>query len=69
MTGQNRDKKYWMHGSTFFNSGYVDYLDANFPDTSPELYEREMQPPYQPQQEEEEEYTGDWTTDPELWGE
>lgn len=26
----DRDKKYWMHGSTFFNSGYVDYLDKNF---------------------------------------
>lgn len=25
-----RDKKYWMHGSTFFNSGYVDYLDSNY---------------------------------------
>lgn len=24
------DRKYWMHGSTFFNSGYVDYLDTNF---------------------------------------
>lgn len=27
---KDRDKKYWMHGSTFFNSGYVDYLDKNF---------------------------------------
>lgn len=24
------DRKYWMHGSTFFNSGYVDYLDCNY---------------------------------------
>lgn len=27
---QGRDKQYWMHGSTFFNSGYVDYLDENY---------------------------------------
>lgn len=27
---KGRDKKYWMHGSTFFNSGYIDYLDANY---------------------------------------
>lgn len=26
----NTDLKYWKHGSTFFNSGYVDYLDANY---------------------------------------
>lgn len=25
-----RDQKYWMNGSTFFNSGYVDYLDKNY---------------------------------------
>ena len=30
MEDSNRDKKYWMHGSTFFNGGYVDYLDENF---------------------------------------
>lgn len=30
MEGEGRDKKYWMHGSTFFNSGYVDYLDENY---------------------------------------
>lgn len=30
MESENRDKKYWMHGSTFFNSGYVDYLDCNY---------------------------------------
>lgn len=24
---QGRDVQYWKHGSTFFNSGYVDYLD------------------------------------------
>lgn len=27
---KDRDRKYWMHGSTFFNSGYVDYLDKNY---------------------------------------
>ena len=30
MEGEGRDKRYWMHGSTFFNSGYVDYLDENY---------------------------------------
>lgn len=30
MEDSHRDKKYWMHGSTFFNGGYVDYLDENF---------------------------------------
>ena len=30
MKSEERDKKYWMHGSTFFNSGYVDYLDENY---------------------------------------
>lgn len=30
MESEHRDKKYWMHGSTFFNSGYVDYLDCNY---------------------------------------
>lgn len=25
-----RDIKYWKNGSTFFNSGYVDYLDSNY---------------------------------------
>ncbi|WP_372997416.1 replication protein [Lutispora sp.] len=24
------DLKYWQNGSTFFNSGYVDYLDSNY---------------------------------------
>lgn len=32
-TRQGKDPKYTMHGSTFFNSGYVDYLDANYQDT------------------------------------
>lgn len=30
MESEHRDRKYWMHGSTFFNSGYVDYLDRNY---------------------------------------
>ena len=30
MESKHRDRKYWMHGSTFFNSGYVDYLDKNY---------------------------------------
>ncbi|MGE5633378.1 MAG: replication protein [Caulobacteraceae bacterium] len=24
------DMQYWQNGSTFFNSGYIDYLDANY---------------------------------------
>lgn len=28
----SRKEKYIMHGSTFFNSGYVDYLDENYVD-------------------------------------
>lgn len=31
----NNDRKYMMHGSTFFNSGYVDYLDENFEGSEP----------------------------------
>lgn len=27
---KNTDKKFWKIGSTFFNSGYVDYLDKNY---------------------------------------
>lgn len=27
-----KDEQYVMYGSTFFNSGYVDYLDANYQD-------------------------------------
>ena len=30
MTENKKDKQYWQHGSTFFNSGYVDYLDKNY---------------------------------------
>lgn len=36
MDSQHRDKKYWMYGSTFFNSGYVDYLDENYCSGTPE---------------------------------
>ena len=25
-----RDQEYWLNGSTFFNSGYADYLDKNY---------------------------------------
>ena len=45
MESEHRDKKYWMHGSTFFNSGYVDYLDKNYdseiPEKEPEIPEEE----------------------------
>lgn len=27
---KDQERKFWMHGSTFFNSGYVDYLDNNY---------------------------------------
>lgn len=27
---KGEEKKYWQYGSTFFNSGYVDYLDENY---------------------------------------
>ena len=57
----DRNKKYWMHGSTFFNSGYVDYLDKNF------ISGNESKQIINEPEEEEEEYTGDWTTDPDLW--
>lgn len=30
------EKQYIMHGSTFFNSGYVDFLDANFEQPKPQ---------------------------------
>lgn len=49
MESENRDRKYWMHGSTFFNSGYVDYLDENC------LSEKQIgKPPEEPEIEEEE---------------
>lgn len=27
---RDRDMRYWQNGSTFFNSGYVDFLDENY---------------------------------------
>ncbi|NHI49113.1 hypothetical protein FDE94_14955 [Clostridium botulinum] len=30
---QEEDKKYIQHGSTFFNGGYMDYLDSNYKET------------------------------------
>ena len=50
---KDRDKKYWMHGSTFFNSGYVDYLDKNFISVEKTVPGTEQFP------EEEEELVGD----------
>lgn len=44
MKSENRDMKYWMHGSTFFNSGYVDYLDCNYEsEKTKELVQEEEQ--------------------------
>lgn len=37
MSDSGRDRKYWMHGNTFFNSGYVDYLDENWGQESEDL--------------------------------
>jgi len=34
LTAEKTDRKFIKQGSTFFNSGYVDYLDANFADHS-----------------------------------
>lgn len=31
---KGKDKQYIQHGSTFFNSGYVDYLDSNYDNTT-----------------------------------
>ena len=30
LESKNKDIQYWKHGSTFFNSGYIDYLDCNY---------------------------------------
>lgn len=38
------DPKYIMMGSTFFNSGYVDYLDANYESTE---HKKKAEPPKQ----------------------
>lgn len=53
MESENRDKKYWMHGSTFFNSGYVDYLDCNY------IPEKTEIPPVENENPEDEELVGD----------
>ena len=50
---KDRDRKYWMHGSTFFNSGYVDYLDKNYLSGNEENL-------INPEQEEEELVGDDW---------
>lgn len=50
MEEEGRDRRYWMHGSTFFNSGYVDYLDKNY---LSDIQRRKPEP--KPTEEEEEE--------------
>lgn len=41
-----KDKQYMKHGSTFFNGGYVDYLDANYQEPEkkdePDRYDNPM---------------------------
>lgn len=32
---QDKDMQFWQNGSTFFSSGYIDYLDANYVDIEP----------------------------------
>ncbi len=39
---QGKDKQYLQNGSTFFNSGYVDYLDANYQEDKPESLYQEI---------------------------
>lgn len=31
---KDKDRQYWQNGSTFFNSGYIDFLDENYEDSS-----------------------------------
>ena len=38
----NTDMQYWKYGSTFFNSGYIDYLDENY---TPRLIKDHKQAP------------------------
>ena len=52
---KDTDKKYWKHGSTFFNGGYVDYLDEN--------YETNNKPVVQSQKTEDEEPAMDFWSD------
>lgn len=54
MEKEHRDRKYWMHGSTFFNSGYVDYLDSNYVSVNEQTQSKETA-----EQEEDEELVGD----------
>lgn len=53
MESSGREQKYWMHGSTFFNSGYVDYLDKNYGSEETEVL------PVQNKEEDLEELVGD----------
>jgi DNA replication protein DnaD len=39
---QGTEKQYLKNGSTFFNSGYVDYLDANYESDKPESLYQEI---------------------------
>lgn len=43
---QGKEKQYIAHGSTFFNSGYVDYLDENYQEVGGDtpLYEEVLDP-------------------------
>ena len=34
-TKENEDERYQQYGSTFFNSGYIDYLDENYIESKP----------------------------------
>lgn len=31
---KDKDRQYWQNGSTFFNSGYIDFLDENYEDSN-----------------------------------
>lgn len=41
---KGKDDQYVMYGSTFFNSGYVDYLDENYADGTESSDEEELLP-------------------------
>ena len=41
---RGKDEQYVMNGSTFFNSGYVDYLDENYADGTESSDEEELLP-------------------------
>lgn len=41
---KDKDRQYWQNGSTFFNSGYIDFLDENYEDSSsPNVGMKEVQ--------------------------